>query len=201
MEIKWKNLKISIPYIMGQLSEKKVSSIVENLKENGFDNAKLIMANPSAAAVSLEDNKKSLIIEPQQITYSMQLEDEFPVEKIQSQFEAILNSLFIDDRNQFLFNIEGISETEDSHTDSKKHFEEKYMTLDESIYGVGYRFLIKNEKLFGEFKIEPLVSDKAEYYYQWLLNKADLVTIADVLADVKEELERNRESCYSVIRR
>lgn len=199
--IKWENLRVTIPYVMGKLSEKKVSSIINDLRKNGFEQANLVMANPSAAAITLINNQKSLIIEPQHITYATKLEGEFDLVAIQTQFESILNSLLIDDKNQYLFDIEGISEAEDSHTNSREIFGQKYVPLDDEIYGVGYRFLIKNDKLFGEFKVEPHVSDETRYYYQWLLNKAEDVTIAEMLSDVKMEIEKNRDGCYSVIGR
>ena len=62
-------------------------------------------------------------------------------------------------------------------------------------------FLIKSEKLFGEFKIEPLVSDVKGYYYQWLLNKSESVSVAEVLNDVMNEIEKDRDCCYCVLRR
>lgn len=198
-DIKWNFMKISIPYVMGQMSEKKVEHILASLKENGFD-AKLVMPNPSAAVIILEEDKKNLVIEPQQITYSSKLEGVFAVSEIQTQFENILNALLIDDKNQYFLNMEGISETADSHTESRENFKEKYMLLDDEIYGVGYRFLIRNENMFGEFKIEPLVTDKRSYYYQWILNKAELVSIAEFLTYVNDEIEKDRECCYCVIR-
>lgn len=198
--IKWNFVKISMPYVMGQLSEKMINHVINKLLGNGFA-AKLVMWNPGTAVIMLEEDKKSLVIEPQQITYSSKLEGTFECSTLQSELEFILNVLLIDDKNQFLFNMEGISETQDSHTESRMLFEEKYMPLDKEVYGVGYRFLIRNERLFGEFKIEPLVVDKVGYYYQWILNKSESVSIAEMLSDVFDEIEKNREACYSVLRR
>lgn len=198
--IKWSFLKVSIPYMVGQLSGKMLEHVINRLTENGFV-ARVVTANPSTAVIVLEEDKKSLVIEPQQITYSMRLDGVFEHSAIQNDLEVLLNVLLIDDKNQYLFNIEGISETTNSHTESRVMFEEKYMPLDEDIYGVGYRFLIKSEKLFGEFKIEPLVSDVKGYYYQWLLNKSESVSVAEVLNDVMNEIEKDRDCCYSVLRR
>ena len=198
--IKWNFLKITIPYVMGQLSEKKLNYIVGNLNTKGFI-AKINMIDPGMTVIALEEDKKRLIIESRQITYSTKLEGDLEQLVIQKQFESILDALLIDDKNQYFFNIEGISETQDSHTESRIVYEEKHMLLEKDIYGVGYRFLIKNENLFGELKIEPLIADKSKYYYEWLLNKVENVSIAKLLADVKNEIEKDRECCYNVIRR
>ncbi len=141
------------------------------------------------------------MIEPQQITFISHLENGFNIEEIQCQFSSVLNALFIDDENQYLFNIEGISETENSHEESKEFYEEKYVPLDDEICGVGYRFLVNDGRMFGEFKIEPLVSDKSKYYYQWILNKSEKGTIKDMLHDVQCKMDKERDGCFSVIRR
>ncbi len=186
---------------MGQFSEKKIESIINSLKESSFfGKASLITASSNTAVIALDVNKKSLLIEPQKITYACYLEDEFDKNIIQNQFEVILNTLLIDDFNQYLINLEGTLEAEDSHKNSRELYSEKYMPLKEEIYGVGYRFLVKNSKLFGEFKIEPLVTDKNRYYFQWILNKSEYVTIADMLLDVQEEIEKDWSCCYNVIR-
>ncbi|TGY91991.1 hypothetical protein E5329_19615 [Petralouisia muris] len=200
-DIKWCDLRITIPYVMGQLSEKKLSAIIENLRESQFKNAKLIMSELHVAAISLVNGKKNLLIEPQQITFASHLEDGFDIEAIQLQFSTVLNALLIDDENQYLVNIEGISDTDNSHAESKQFFEEKFMPLDDDICGVGYRFLVNSGELFGEFKIEPLVSDVGKYYYQWVLNKSEKGTIEDMLHDVQSNMDKERDGCYSVIRR
>lgn len=199
--IKWCDLRITIPFVMGQLSEKKVSAILKNLRESQFENAKPVMAEFNVAAISLVDGKKNLLIEPQQITFVSHLEEGFDVEAVQCQFSSILNALFIDDENQYLFNIEGVSETENSHAGSKQLFEEKYMQLDDEVCGVGYRFLLNDGRLFGEFKIEPLVTDKSRYYYQWVLNKSEKGTIKDMLHDVQSKMNKEWAGCFSVVRR
>lgn len=199
--IKWCDLRITIPFVMGQLSEKKVSAILKNLRESQFENAKPVMAEFNVAAISLVDGKKNLLIEPQQITFVSHLEEGFDVEAVQCQFSSVLNALFIDDENQYLFNIEGVSETENSHAGSKQLFEEKYMPLDDEVCGVGYRFLLNDGRLFGEFKIEPLVTDKSRYYYQWVLNKSEKGTIKDMLHDVQSKMNKEWAGCFSVVRR
>ncbi len=199
--IKWCDLRITIPFVMGQLSEKKVSAILKNLRESQFENAKPVMAEFNVAAISLVDGKKNLLIEPQQITFVSHLEEGFDVEAVQCQFSSVLNALFIDDENQYLFNIEGVSETENSHAGSKQLFEEKYMQLDDEVCGVGYRFLLNDGRLFGEFKIEPLVTDKSRYYYQWVLNKSEKGTIKDMLHDVQSKMNKEWAGCFSVVRR
>lgn len=199
--IEWHDLRITIPYVMGQLSERKVLAIIESLRNNQFESAKPIMSDYNTAVISLVDGEKNLFIEPQQITFASHLEKVFDVNSLQFQFSSILNALLIDDENQYLINIEGTSETENSHAGSKQLFEEKYELLDDEIYGVGYRFLVKGEKMFGEFKVEPLVSSEDKYYYQWILNRSERGTIGDMLHDVQGEMEKERNGCYSVIRR
>ncbi|GFI31832.1 MAG: hypothetical protein HFH50_01460 [Lachnospiraceae bacterium] len=56
--IKWCDLRITLPFVMGQLSEKKVSAILKNLREGHFENAKPVMAEFNVAAISLVDGKK-----------------------------------------------------------------------------------------------------------------------------------------------
>ncbi len=199
--IEWHDLRITIPYVMGQLSERKVLAIVKSLKNNQFENAKPLMSDYHTAVISLVDGEKNLFIEAQQITFASHLKKVFDVKSLQLQFSSILDALLIDDENQYLINIEGTSDTEDSHGESKRLFEENYTHLDNEIYGVGYRFLVKGEKVFGEFKVEPLVSGKDKYYYQWILNRSERGTIEDMLHDVQDEMEKERSGCYSVIRR
>ncbi len=43
--IEWHDLRITIPYVMGQLSERKVLAIVKSLKNNQFENAKPLMSD------------------------------------------------------------------------------------------------------------------------------------------------------------
>ena len=199
--IKWFDLKITIPYVIGQKKKKKVNSILETLQKNGFRNVTLVMANINAAAITLSPEGKNLLIEPQKICFSCHLNGIFNPVSIQAEYESILNSLLIDDQNQYLISIEGIEETANSHTESKYIFEKNFKDLDEEVYGVGYRFLIKNKRLFGELKIEPYISDYTKYFYHWLLNKSENGTIAEMLHDVQTELQKERTGCYSVIRR
>lgn len=127
------------------------------------------------------------------------MEKVFDIDSLQFQFSAILNALLIDDENQYWISVEGTSDTEDSHVESRKLFEEKYAGLDDEIFGVGYRFF--GERVFGAFKIEPLLSNKDRYYYQWILNKPEKGTLKDMLHDVQDEMGKERNGCCSVIKR
>lgn len=193
-EINWNTVRITVPYNMGKLNEKKMDILTEQLNKNGFTVNARINSPDGAAVFILCQGKDNLILASNQFTYINSIEDnKFDWESLEKKIKLILDTLLIDDDLKYVFNFEGDSEAENSHEESRKQYIENNKSISEDIFGVGYRFLIKNENFEGEYKIEPMINDKKKYYYQLILNTLNNGMIDHVIACVSREIEKRRD--------
>nr|WP_295680342.1 hypothetical protein [uncultured Lachnoclostridium sp.]DAE03939.1 MAG TPA: hypothetical protein [Myoviridae sp. ct2cn10] len=187
----WDKLSINFRYNVGQLTEKRLEKITNELKEKNINvNATL---NPDSTSnvivLILEDNGCVFIVTPDNIQYNTL--NPMDKELCKKHMSAILDVFAAEELNTFLINAEGSSETLDSHSESVTSFNEKHnnvLSEHTYIYGIGYRFLVKKEYINGELKIEPMVSDKKKFYYQYIFNTINKVSIEQLFELYDTEL-------------
>lgn len=190
--VNWTSIRITTPYNIGNIGEKKLEALTKQLLERKVQiNAKVNA--PDGSIVLLANNgQQNIVFAPNQITYiSSILSNDINYQAIKYDFQQILDALLIDDALQYVINLEGSSQTNNSHEESIQVFENKLGDLPQEVYGVGYRFLIKDLDFNGEFKIEPMINNAGLYYYQFILNSIQVSNINSVMEAVKNEIEKN----------
>lgn len=193
--VNWKSIRIVAPYNIGNMGEKKIDAITKSLKERNI-NITGKVNTPDGMVVLLVDNGKQNIafLSNQIILISNIKPDGIEYEYLGNTFQYILDILLIDDNLKFVINLEGDTSTANSHEESKRTFENHFQGLPDDIYGVGYRFLIKDEDFVGEFKIEPMLGNPQLFYYQLILNSVNDNKIKFTINQVKKEIEKAYES-------
>lgn len=193
-KIKWNTVRVSVPYNMGKLNEKKLDILTEQLNSNGFAVNARINPPDGAAIFILCQGKDNLILASNQFTYINSAEEnDFDWLGLKKKIKLILDTLLIDDDLKYIFNFEGESVTTDSHKESCECYLEKYSDIPEDVFGVGYRFLIKNENFKGEYKVEPMINDKKKCYYQLILNTINNNTLDYVIECASKEIAKRCE--------
>lgn len=191
IELKWNKLSITLKYNVGQLTEKRIERIINEFNDKEIDVKATFNPEDSEVIVFLlEECNCILMIKPDSITYTSLRP--FETELNSKYLEIILDIFDVDEENKFTVNVEGNSETEDSHIESVTSFNKTHSNILDNysqIFGVGYRFLIKNENIIGELRIEPFIADKSKYYYQYIFNIITSVSINQVYEIILKELK------------
>ena len=83
-----------------------------------------------------------------------------------------------------------------------KHFNEKFNEhFITPMFGVGYRFLVEDAEVIGDWKVEPLIADKTKYYHQAILNTKAECLISDVFEMISLKLKSSfLERSVSIIK-
>lgn len=200
-KINWSQLSISFQYKSGQIGEKKVEKIVNELSALGITVDATIKPSPDVAIFMLANLGCSFIIMPENVAYSIpNIENRFEIAA--QHLKAIMEVLAVEDGVIYVANVQGDTETENSHAESKKRFIQNHGEVLKSypdIYGVGYRFLIKSELYSGELKIEPLITDCSKYYYQYVINALSTMGADEFCDLIKECLDNEYKPIREVL--
>lgn len=191
-KIIWNKVSISFQYNFGQITEKRIKKIVDEINGKGFNIIANLSPGPNVAILVEENNKSIVVINDNSITYNiMNIFEQNRNASANKNLHILFDALAVDDKNLFVVNAEGQGETENSHIESVNYFNEKNYVekLDDNIYGVGYRFLFRREYYNGEFKIEPMVQNSKYYYYQCIINITLPTTIDEVFILIDKELK------------
>lgn len=190
MEVRWNILRITVPYNIGNLNEKKIDVLINKLNENGMKVSARVNS-PNGVIFVLGEGKDNLILSSDQFTFISTIGDnEFKWEEKKEKIKVVLDTFLIDDSLKYVFNVEGNSDTEDSHKEScTTYLKNSNGDIPRDTFGVGYRFLIKNNDFQGEYKIEPMINDKRKWYYQLILNTNNNETLEHVIENIEKEIE------------
>lgn len=190
MEIRWNIVRITVPYNIGNLNEKKIDVLITKLNENGMQVSARVNS-PNGVIFVLDEGKDNLILSSDQFTFiSTVVNNEFKWNEKKEKIRVVLDTFLIDDSLKYVFNLEGNSDTEDSHYESCVAYSQNNKAdVPKDTFGVGYRFLIKNEEFQGEYKIEPMINDKSKWYYQLILNTNNNGTVEQIIENTKKEIE------------
>lgn len=193
--IKWNVVRITVPYNLGMLNDKKVEVLTQQLNENEIGVNARINGPDGSAVFVLCQGRDNLILAPNQFTYISSIDNNsFEWENLKNKIMVILDALLIDNNLKYVFNFEGSREAVDSHNDSCKQYTEKFgRDVPGDVFGIGYRFLIKNENFEGDYKVEPLINDRSKWYYQLILNTINSSCIDYVISKVSEEIEKQQQ--------
>lgn len=199
--INWDNLSISLQYKAGQITDKKIDKILNELKEAGITVAAVVRPNPEITVFSLDDKGCMFIILPDSISYTIQnVPDRYSI--AYQHLLKIMDLMSVEDQNMYVINIQGSSIGANSHAESKNRFNEEHRNIlnqYDDIYGIGYRFLIKNELYSGELKIEPMVSDSTKYFHQYVINTLSNMHLKALIELIKVCVERDFDSLREVL--
>lgn len=200
-KINWEQISISFQYRSGQITDKRIQKITEELKEAGIEINASVRRDPGVVVFVLDNKGCAFIITQDNLSYNLPvIEDRFSVAK--KHLTAIMDIMSVEDQNAFVVNAQGITAGCDSHKETKDNFNLRHESvLDdyEDVYGVGYRFLIKNQQYTGEIKIEPMIVDNKKYYYQYLINTYDNFTLDDLCLLMESCLKNDFESLRKVL--
>lgn len=200
-KISWDQVSISFQYKAGQITDKRVQKIIEELKKSEVIVNASVRPNRDVVIFLLDNNGGAFVITPDNLTYNLpNVEDKFSFTK--KHLSVMMDIFGVEDKNIYVVNAQGSTTCVDSHAETRRIFNQKNNDVLEKfkdIYGVGYRFLIKNELYNGEFKIEPMVADNRKYYYQYMINTQFAITLDEMCAFVKECLENNFEPLREVL--
>lgn len=200
-KIKWEQISVSFQYKAGQLTDKRVQRIIEELKESNIIVNASVRPNNDVLILLLDNSGGAFVIAPDNLSYNLpSIEDKFSF--VKKHLSAMMDILGVEDKNIYVVNAQGSTPCVNSHDETRETFSLKNKdVLDDykDIYAVGYRFLIKNESYNGEFKIEPMVADSKKYYYQYIINTQSAITVDELCSFVKECLEKEFESLREVL--
>lgn len=190
-KISWDQVAISIPYRAGQITEKRMQKITDELNAKDVKVSASIR-NSTDVVVFMLDDKGAFVITPESLSYNLpNTEDRFGVSE--RDLMAIIDIMSLEDKNLYTINAQGTMPCEDSHNETREKFNQKHADIlneHEEVYGVGYRFLIRAEEYNGELKIEPLLSDCHRYYFQYIINTSEETTV-NYLCDLAKSCLEN----------
>lgn len=190
MEIRWNIVRITVPYNIGNLNEKKIDVLINKLNENGMQVSARVNS-PNGVIFVLDEGKDNLILSSDQFTFISTIgNNEFKWSEKKGKIKVVLDTFLIDDSLKYVFNLEGNSDAEDSHKEScDNYLQNNSGDVPKDTFGVGYRYLIKNEDFQGEYKVEPMINDKSKWYYQLILNTNNNETVEHAIENIEKEIE------------
>ncbi|KGG79637.1 hypothetical protein [Caloranaerobacter azorensis] len=193
------NIRIDFIKQVGDLSNKKIEKLQKDLKDkfsaidklqyggyifiNELKNLFLIVTN----------NQVTLEIRGVNVTY----DKSFLYDILKKVFDILL----LDEETEVLLSIVGlIKSVSSTFNKSLKFIENHSIDNIDSIYGVGYKFFMKEGKYIGELKIEPLVRDDKYFYIQYIMssNRREY-PVREILDDVEILLNKLKEDIYKDI--
>lgn len=187
--IKINQVSINVLSQIGTINDKKIERLNKKiLQDTPFKRVNMI---PIGIMYVADGGKENLIISQDRIVYNSVAS--YINSNISKLFSIPIDALMLDEENPLIIDIQGLSETKDSHEESKLKFTEKYLSLIpkiEGLCGVGYRFLFNNNSGNGEIKIEPLIQDKNFYFYEYIntfRNKINYKQLGEVLQNEVEK--------------
>lgn len=199
-KINWEQISISFQYRSGQITDKRIQKITEELKRAEIE-VSASMRRDTGVVVFMLDKGCAFIITQESLSYNFpMIADRFS--DVKKHLTAIMDIMSVEDRNAFVINAQGTTPGCDSHRETKEGFNSKHENVLNDyadIYGVGYRFLIKNQQYSGEFKIEPMLADNKKYYYQYLINTYNNFTLDDLCRLMESCLENDFEALRRVL--
>ena len=193
--IKIGQVSINLFVQVGELTEKKRARLIKQVKLGQAVNT------PVGIGFINNENSENVIINPDRITYT-KLGYYIDKEKVTLLLNTLIDVLMLDEKNFALIDIQGLSDTDDSHTESINTFNNKFSdTLYKygDIYGVGYRFLFKDENANGEIKIEPFIRDSSKYFYHYIENINENKMNIDKIIEITDNAINNLDEKYKSI--
>lgn len=193
------NIRIDFIKQVGDLSNKKIERLQESLK----DKFSIIDKLQYGGYIFINELKKLfLIVTNNQVTLEIRGVDvTYDKSLLYDIIEKVFDILLLDEETEVLLNIVGLVENTPSTFDKSLEFIQNH-NIDniDNIYGVGYKFFIKDEKYIGELKIEPLVRDDKYFYIQYIMSSnRRKYSVREILDDVEILLNKLKEDIYKDI--
>jgi len=135
----------------------------------------------------LKNANRFILLGPNQIAHgkSDHLTD-ININEIKSLFEKIIEVLEIQDKVKLIFTSEFISSPFE-YSILNKSIEKYNYTAPKNTVGIGYRYIIQNEELTGEIKVEPFIREGNKVFYAINLesiNTLSSIEFTDMLLEV-----------------
>lgn len=181
---------------VGTVNDKKIEKLSKELfDKTDFKNYGKI----PIGVVFMSTSGENIIVRESGINYTS-LRKDVSSDNLKSAMDTIKEVLMLEEENHLIIDIQGVSNTDNSYSETKEYFKCKMSdSMPEDIYGIGYRFLVKNITGNGEIKIEPLVRDSHFYYYEYIMNYNNKINSKDVIDNLFREVE-NFESKFKDIK-
>lgn len=181
---------------VGTINDKKIEKLSKELfDKTDFKN----YAKVPMGVVFVSTSGENIAIKENSINY-VSLKKDVSKDNLKLTLDTINEVLMLEEENHLTIDVQGVSNTKDSYGETREYFESKISdSMPEDIYGIGYRFLVKNITGNGEIKIEPLVRDSHFYYYEYIMNYNNNINNRDVIDTVFKEVE-NFESKFKDIK-
>ncbi len=181
-------ISIVIPVEFGNVSEVRKAGLDTILiKSKKFD---VSILSPIGILYVKNSKNANLIISPNKITYTIgnsTLDEEFGIV-----LKEIYKKLILPEEITLSFNIRATNDSENSIEISRNIFDSKFNDVLKNIsdiYGVGYRFFIKNNEIQCDIRMEPLLSDNSKYIHQISGVLKNTVKIDDIKCEIDKQIE------------
>lgn len=190
MELSCKLLRLTVNVNVGSLTQKRLSALETVLVKDFSD----VIPMPIQEAFGARDPKRGItfLLTNNQVAISLEGQDvniDFAVigETARSIFDALLLDHDVSAWNyEFVFHgVGGSPANQISLTFLKPPLEEFQNALP-GITGLGLRFLMREGKMNGEFKIEPFLAKMDVYFLNALFSESTSTTLEAVVSKGKE---------------
>lgn len=191
------NIKITLMKLIGDLSNKKIEKLHEELKsflpivnrlQFGY-----IFANE-------ETGMFLVILDKQVILETRGSEEKFNRNQVHEIIKIVFDVLLLDEETQVILDVIGtVKDVKSTFNKSLAFINNINDNMDE-IYGVGYKLFIKNEEYIGELRIEPLVKDDTYFYIEYIMSSKGKNKLERILEDVEKMLHKElKDKLYNNI--
>lgn len=167
-------ISVNLQAQVGAMNEKKKLILKDIVcKQSSFNT---YIETPFGSVFIDPQNNENIVVNFDRITYNKvnNITEEFKSDTIIPTINTIIETLMLEDQFFAGIDIQGISKTSDSHSETVNLFNEKFnnalVDLDTNVDGVGFRVIINDKDYQGDFKIEPSIRDKNYYFYQLTIN-------------------------------
>lgn len=203
-DIQITQITFAIQAQIGDLNDKKKGILADKITRS--TRYKDALNSPFGFIFIAPQDNENLLINFDRVAYT-KAGKEFDINQVTEALSIICETLLLEDEFFVTIDIQGISQTDNSQIETLKLFEANnckgFSESHPEVYGVGYRFLIKADDCNGELKIEPLIRDARNYFYQYIVNyntkKLPLTEITKAVNGTINQLLKNFEDLRKLV--